>query len=724
MLRTISLFSMVTLSSIAVITAGCSSGTVPDKPKIDVEGQVKAGGSGWEHIDTGQDVTIGAVFNPGDEWGYQVCIENPGTVDLRIDALSLEFSPCAGDTGDVPLFQVVYKETPAFPVSVSPADMPGGAITRFCAEIRFTRGQGQCEHSATLHISNNSVISDFIINFGEKAQDAPNFMASPEVLDLGIVKEGTKSEGVLNLLNTGLGDLVISEVRYRSPVEGFSFQWGCDGSDGKPIEDYYFPGSEFNTIGAETCDSPVVVPANSSFQVPVSYGASSDEPAKAFLTFLSNDPVTGADGLDVEVWANVSGPCLKAEPEEVDFGTVVTTTLEIQPVALVSCGDKEVEITGVALSKDSSPDFELDLEGLGDFSKDKPLVLQPGEKKSFVVKYLPLSVDKDVDEKVVPDTGTILVDNSSVYTPREIPINGIGVAGECPVADFMIMSDGKEVPDGGDVLVQSTLEFYDQSYDPTTGGGIIGWEWTNSAPNGSADIFEPSSTFKQPFFTANMAGDYLFRLKVFNKLGFESCNTAEKLVHVKAGEGCHVELTWSTPNDPDPTDQCSAGKDCGSDMDLHVVHPYASSADVDHDGKPDGFFDLKYDCFWFNPHPIWVEDSALDPLFQPHLDRDDTDGAGPENFNYVSPEPGKCYKVGAHYWDDHGFGASYPTIKMFIDGDLVYEKTAPKMKNMDMWEAGEACCSDKANPFIEYEIGGAPVIIKNYVNPDFNFTPQ
>ncbi|MBL6975414.1 MAG: hypothetical protein ISR64_06770 [Deltaproteobacteria bacterium] len=722
------LFRYLVAAAVPVLIVGCSSGTVPETPKMTVKGKIKSGDTTWEQIDTGHAVEIAGVFSSGDTWSYEICVQNPGIVDLEVDGLSVDYDLCVGDTPGVELFRAVPVNGATLPALVAPEDEGDSSPnpTEFCAELVYTRDLADCEHTAELHILNDSVISDFVVSFSEKSEDAPHFAASPEVLDLGIIKEGSKDAGFLSLLNTGLGDLVISEVRYRSTADGFNFQWGCEGPDGPPMEDYYFPAETIDIIDEEVCSQPVVIPANSSFQMTVNYGATDEDPAKAFLTFVSNDPLfdgSKGEGLEVEVWANVSGPCLKAIPAEVSFGSVVIADFEKQTVTLESCGDKNVEVTGLYLTEDSSADFGLDLGVFANASKADPVVMKPGEKKTFSVTYLPPFVDKEAGGTILEDTGMIHVENSSVYTPKEIPVNGTGVAGECPVAEFMIMHGGVEVKHGDDVLVESTLDFIDQSYDPTVGGGIVSYEWSVSGPSGSADVFDPSPTFPSPQFTANVVGDYLFRLKVFNKHGIESCAEASKLVHVKAGEGCHVELTWNTPNDPDPTDQCFAGKDCGTDLDLHVVHPYASTPDVDKDGKPDGFFDTKYDCFWFNPHPIWVEDAALDPLLQPHLDLDDTDGAGPENFNYVSPEVGKCYKVGVHYWDDHGFGASYPKVKMFIDGDLVYEKESKKLKNLDMWEVGEACCADKANPFIEYTKGGDVVIINQYINPDFNFTP-
>ena len=102
----------------------------------------------------------------------------------------------------------------------------------------------------------------------------------------------------------------------------------------------------------------------------------------------------------------------------------------------------------------------------------------------------------------------------------------------------------------------------------------------------------------------------------------------------------------------------------------------------------------------------------------------DQDGAGPENFTYINPDEGKCYKIGVHYWDDHKFGASYPTVRVWMNNTKLYETTVtPKMKYLDMWEVGSVCCS--AQTFEEFKASdGGPVLIHNYVNPDFNFTPH
>jgi len=155
-------------------------------------------------------------------------------------------------------------------------------------------------------------------------------------------------------------------------------------------------------------------------------------------------------------------------------------------------------------------------------------------------------------------------------------------------------------------------------------------------------------------------------------------------------------------------------------MDLHVVHPYARGDVLDPQGQVYGYFDDDWDCYWANAHPVWDLQHASDPLYQPNLDRDDTDGAGPENFTYPIPPKDKCFRVGVHYFDDHTFGRSYPTIRVYLDSATpIYEKTVSKGMNMlDMWDVGRICYWDQSRPFQEFtKSNGDPVIISNYRSP-------
>jgi hypothetical protein len=72
-----------------------------------------------------------------------------------------------------------------------------------------------------------------------------------------------------------------------------------------------------------------------------------------------------------------------------------------------------------------------------------------------------------------------------------------------------------------------------------------------------------------------------------------------------ADEAIHIELTWSTPNDPDETDH---GPEAGSDVDLHFAAPgsqgWADQTDVGQDGELDLWFDMDRDCFWSCPGSV------------------------------------------------------------------------------------------------------------------------
>ena len=50
------------------------------------------------------------------------------------------------------------------------------------------------------------------------------------------------------------------------------------------------------------------------------------------------------------------------------------------------------------------------------------------------------------------------------------------------------------------------------------------------------------------------------------------------------------------------------------------------------------------------------------------------------------PEDGLTYKVGVHYWNDHGFGPSDATVRIYLKSVLVFEQTQLDMIHCDLWE--------------------------------------
>lgn len=326
------------------------------------------------------------------------------------------------------------------------------------------------------------------------------------------------------------------------------------------------------------------------------------------------------------------------------------------------------------------------------------------------------------DGHVGPDGG-LLEDGLTVPDEHTPPDLGPGpdaagpdatrpdATGDVPVA-VIACSEGQEV------TPQTVLHL--------DGGGSFGlsdiarWQWRVEQPEGSVSVFVPSDNFPSPTFEANVAGTYTFYLRVWDERDDASAEASYTVLVIPEAAGLHIELLWHTPGDSDETDE---GPYAGSDLDLHFMHPDApldtEAPDLDGDGAPDPYFDTPLDAFWFNPEPDWGVSS--DPSDNPSLDRDDTDGGGPENLNLAYPESGARYRVGVHYWDDHGFGPAYATVRVYVGPDLMFENPEVRLENHDLWcvafidwPSGQVLpCEPPEGP------AGEPWIVPDYQNPNF-----
>ncbi len=220
------------------------------------------------------------------------------------------------------------------------------------------------------------------------------------------------------------------------------------------------------------------------------------------------------------------------------------------------------------------------------------------------------------------------------------------------------------------------------------GSPATAFHWTAKQPPGSTSVFVPSATAPNPSFVMNVAGSYTFCLSVWDAQGVKSCHPACLTLLVLPDQALHIELTWDTPGG---SDQSDSGPASGADLDLHFARAAATGPDIDCDGKPDPWFSALDDAFWFNPSPNWGPGGAP-ALHSPSLDLDDTDGAGPENLNLDDPEGTAAspatYTVGVHYWNDHGYGVSTPTVRVYVLGALVATVKGPPMQPLDFWTVG------------------------------------
>jgi len=303
----------------------------------------------------------------------------------------------------------------------------------------------------------------------------------------------------------------------------------------------------------------------------------------------------------------------------------------------------------------------------------------------------------DPDSIVSKDDGLLLEDSELTAKPD----NGdFEVKLECPEPIIMI-EEGEEVPP------QTTLHLHGEFSVPAS-GDITSYIWTVDQPEANKFNLIPTMTFPSPTHEVNVFGTYTYCLDVCdeahcsNEAGCQ--NTACSTVQANLSNGMHIELTWHTPGD---TNEFDEGPGAGSNMDLHLLNPAGD------------WFDLQNDCFWYNPAPGWGGRNPGDD--HPSLDRDDTDGAGPENINYDSPIAG-TYRIGVHYWDDNGFGPSYSKVRVYVFGNLVFEwdllDDEIPMETCDLWEVAEIVWPDgDVNPYLEPDSG--PVIIPDFQDPDF-----
>jgi len=96
------------------------------------------------------------------------------------------------------------------------------------------------------------------------------------------------------------------------------------------------------------------------------------------------------------------------------------------------------------------------------------------------------------------------------------------------------------------------------------------------------------------------------------------------------------------------------------------------------------------DCFYANRTPDW---GAAGAVANPTLDRDDTDGNGPENTTInMSPASG-TYTVGVHYYCQHslgsgaaaGDGPTEGTVRVYCGGALIATYTGLSLDRTDRW---------------------------------------
>ena len=623
-------------------------------------------------------------------------ISQNGTVNLAAN-LPTRFSVSNTGTGPLEIREITLTSVPEGAFYLSSLPMPSAAEPirvypdDFDHEfsVTFTPVGDVVGANARVTITTNKTIDGyetFVFNISPEMA-TPRLLVQPKVVDFETVGENASSTKSVALLNTGAAELVITGF-YLSGSPGYTL-----GMAGEA-----FPVSAATASTGVTFDTPITIAAGASDHLDVTYAASGPEPAEGAVVLLTNDP-SAPGGTTIEMYANVAGPCIQISPTRVDFGGKLVGQQSTINVQIQSCGDRALTISDVSFVDDGFGAFGMTAIALGTL----PVELEPGQTLYLPVTYLPAAVSP-IGSGGSPesDEGLLRIVSNAYITNYDVEVSGFGTDGSCPTANITIA-------EGEEVIPQTPLHL-DSASSTATNGAITGWEWSVVQPSGSASVFLPSPYVQNPTFEANVVGEYIFRLKVYDALGTASCEEATKTVYVTSPEAIHVELLWTTPGDVDETDTgfTAFGESVGSDVDLHFLHANAVSA-----WNPAGWFDSRYDCYWSNIGPNWGGAGATD---DPSLDRDDTDGAGPENLNLAFPENGKTYRVGVHYWDDWGYGISFATIRVYIYGQLRMQWANVQLLNYDMWDV--ATITWPAGTVTKVG-GSAPQITSNYPVPFF-----
>ncbi len=485
---------------------------------------------------------------------------------------------------------------------------------------------------------------------------APNIFVSPGTFDFGSVDAGEVAELEGEIRNVGQGTLLVSNLR-------------IDGSEDfiVLIEGEEIDEESFSSISVEPGEAQSII---------IRYAPPSAGPDLAELVIISNDP--GASEYRGPLIANGAAPCIQLTPDTLDFGAALLVpardeeTPNILPLIVESCGGAPLRISRIEFEG-----AEFGLPQALEANDNGDLLELPAASagESFPSRVIDVGFWPTQEQNY---GGRLLLYTNTSSEPLIVDLFGRGVENSCPLP--VVTSERYEVAPLEIITLDGS-----PSADP--GGEVQRWVWnvierpsgsvsqvvenlfSNADPAGGGpmdDEMTPTATF-----FVDLAGRYVIELEVFDNLGQSSCApnaVATVIIEAVPEKDLHIQLVWSTPEDPDETDSS------GTDVDLHFKHQNAA----ERWGSAAG----NWDCYFQNTAPDWG--SVGDFLDNPSLDIDDINGAGPENVNLNRPEVGVTYEVGAIYYRAESlFGeagrdptiehSSYVTVRLFARGDLIGE---------------------------------------------------
>jgi uncharacterized repeat protein (TIGR01451 family) len=313
---------------------------------------------------------------------------------------------------------------------------------------------------------------------------------------------------------------------------------------------------------------------------------------------------------------------LKASPAEARVGDVITYTYSLN-----NTGDMSFNNISASSNVSGNATYQS-----GDTNNNA--MLDPSETWVFTSVYTVLADDypqvvATADISATTATGVTVTDTETVTTP---------------VLPIIITS-----PADGTTVHLRTLEVAGTVIDAAFTEGSV-------SANGKSSAF----TVVEGSFAASIDladGENTVTVTVDNGQGQTA---SDRLTVFLVPYALRIELTWSTDN--------------STDLDLHLIRP--GGVFSDNVGNSD--------CYYGNPNPDWgLQGVTTD---NPHLNRDDFNGYGPEIITLLQPYEQGDYKVIVYYYPEGETGApTVATVRIYINEVLVTE-LSQEMTFGEVWD--------------------------------------
>ncbi len=604
-------------------------------------------------------------LQPGEQATRRITVRNDGDADLIMVDIALDDRSTGGEFA---LFGDQGAGAGPIPDGGRLVLAPGAEMA---FEVRYSVADESNDTGAVTMQTNDP--DNLQVNWPIRAGDiGGEISVSPRSLDFGEVQVGQTETRSVTITNRGLAQLSISRLEL-SGRDGFDVLLGGESVAG-------------------VRETPLPVPGQGTIVLDITYTPQGLGPADGLLD-IQSDAINGAS-TTVNLYANGAVPCINVVPGSVDFGAGLLVDSRDEPtpnqrvLIVENCGTTPLRVDRI--------EFE-DPEGVfGAMQLPEPvdgnLIALPGAVAGEDFPTADLEVGFwPLDLRVYGGRMLIYSNATPADEPTIVDLFGRGVDNTCPLP--LVAEDLFEV---------QPLDIIDLDGGPSTDpdGEVRSWRWTVvQRPEGS--VSQPVESFADPrrpadggedddtgtpraLFFVDLTGEYVIELQVVDALGQPSCEpnaVARVTIRAVPQKDLHIQLVWSTPDDPDETDTT------GTDVDLHLAHERADGLWAGPAGE--------WDCYFRNTNPDWgVIGEVTD---NPTLDIDDTNGAGPENINLAEPEIGVSYEVGAIYFratstfgdpevDRQAEHPSYVSLRIYNRGTPLVELVGQELtETMQLW---------------------------------------